>query len=289
MATEAFASLVSRALRVEVEALEVERVATTALAEVDRVRWRARDASGVLLFKRMPRVASLEAALVPYLARRGVPVAPVVASGIPPAHVREPRPWLLIADVGGAPLASVATPELAREAARVLVSLQRATASDATLVALGVPSFPAARTRDEALAASELLDTGDGERLRGVAATVDVAALEALDVVLVHGDYGGENLRVVDGKLVVLEWSRAHLGCALQDLARLVAELRARDPALAEVALDACGASAERLADAEALQELFAIRWYAWQAREGLLPRENARVLIRGILDRARP
>lgn len=288
MATDAFTALVSRALRTEVESVEVERVATTPLAEVDRVRWRARDTSGILLFKRMPRVASVEAALVPYLARRGVPVPTVLASGIPPAHVREPRPWLLIADVGGAPLASVATPELAREAARILLRLHRATEGDATLTALGVPTLPASRIRAEALDAAELLDPPDAERLRSLAARVDVAALESLDTVLVHGDYGGESLRVADGKLLVLEWARAHLGCPLQDLARLCVELGARDPALAHAAREAFDAPEEQLAAAESLQELSAIRWFAWQARKDLAPRDEARALIRGVLGAAR-
>ncbi len=267
MPDDPLAALVSRALGVRVEEVAVERVSTSAVADVDRIRWRGDGRSGVLRFARLRREASVEAALLPYLSRRGIPVPAVLASGLPPAHVRESRPWVLTTEVEGPPLAEVATPELRGAALATLEALKRATSGDPTLDALGVPRLPPLRVRDEALAAAELLPPELAERLRALAARLDPSELDA-DVALVHGDYGGDNLRVFGGKLVVLGWERAHLGSPLEDRARL-----ARD--LGETVRE----------DADALRRLAAVRWYGWLARSGWIVREELAHRAREIVD----
>jgi aminoglycoside phosphotransferase (APT) family kinase protein len=286
--SDPFAALVSRALGTQVHDVAVERLAETeesGRAETDRLRWRGSDGDGVLLFRRFPVAASLEVGLLPYLARRGAPVPRVVASGVPPRHVREPRPWILI-EAGATPtLCEVHDPSAARRAAEAIFALQHAVAPDlATLRSLRVPELPASRIREESRWAEELLAPQDFARLEQVLARLDAAGLEALGTTLVHGALSCTNVLLADGARFV-RWSRAHLGCPLHDVARLAADLRERDPEMARATLQDAPAAEVRQADL--LHWLSSIRWHAWESREALRARPQCAELVRGALARA--
>ena len=275
----------ARALGTAVEELAVERIATSARAEIDRITWRGPHGSGRLLFKRMHRAASLEAGLLPFLSRRRLPVERVVSSGIPPAHVREPRPWVLTLEPEGAPLCAPATRESARLAGEALATIQRATRGDAgVLTALGVPTLSPSRIRDEAPASADLLGEEDAARLRSLSAGLDVSALDALGLVLVHGAYDCARVLVAEGRPVALDWSRAHLGCPLEDVARLHTDLARRGAAIAQEFLEGYGEDVATLGAARILGQLFDVRWLAWEASEGLRAREESAALVRTIL-----
>ena len=179
-----FAGLVSRALGRPIDAVEVERVAReeeVAGAETDRVRWHAAGAAGSLLFRRYPTKATTEPGLLPLLSRRGAPVPEIFASGVPPRHAAEARPWLLMGDPGAA-LARHDDALAALEATRVAVKRDLT-----TIVSLGVPELSPTRIRDEALWAEELLEAGDFTRVRRMAAELDVVRVSTRGTSLVHG------------------------------------------------------------------------------------------------------
>lgn len=259
MAADPFAGLVSRALGIQVERVARERVSRdeeVAGAETERVRWRAGDDTGSLLFRRYPTKGAIEAALLPLLARRGAPVPQVLASGVPPRHAAEARPWLLTRDPG-------VSPATRAEAVSAVAAARAAVARDTTtLVSLGVPRLAASRIRDEALWSEELLDEKTLAGVRRLASELDAARLDATDLGLVHGALDLESAIASEvGKTVLIAWSRAHLGSVLVD-----------DP----------GSDP----DGRRLATLFAIRWYAWEAREMLRPRPRAAALVRAALER---
>jgi aminoglycoside phosphotransferase (APT) family kinase protein len=277
MPDEAFVGLISRALRTTVHEISRERIGDSALAETERVRWHGPEGEGRLVFKRVAEGASLEVQLLPFLARRGLPVPRVWARGIPPRHASERRPWLLADDTDGATLCEQATEALARQAGEFVVALQRVTANDKpALVALGVPPLTASGIRDEALAATELLEAAAVSRLAALAAELDVARLEALGTSLVHGDFGCPSIIVGPTSLLVVEWSRAHLGCPLQDLAALVMSLRPLGARLADAAIAGFGGDAGLLQQAQFLHSLYVVRWFAFLARSGIISRAHA-------------
>jgi aminoglycoside phosphotransferase (APT) family kinase protein len=284
MASDALVGLVSRALRIEVEEAGTERIATAPLAEVDRIRWRAANGSGTLVFKRLAEAVSLEAHLLPFLSRRGVPVPRVVARGVPPARANERRPWLLMEDVNGSPLCDALTESAARQAGAMIADLQEVTRTDEpALRALGVPRLTASRIRDDALEAREFLEPGEARALSALAERLDPDAMDGLGVALVHGDYGCASILIRDDTAVVVDWARAHLGCPLLDMARLTEDLR-QHPRVLAAAADAFGAERRRVADAQILQRLFEVRWYALLANRGLMTRvaaaQNARLWL---------
>ena len=143
---------------------------------------------------------------------------PAVRSrGIPPPTVPA-WPWVLVEDVVDAPSACERDP---RDIVRAKVTVEQAVRSDVpALRALGVPAFAPAD-----LVARVPRQTG---RAIGAGARGAAAALGALPVVLAHGDLVCANARDTE-RGVLLEWRRAHLGCGLLDVARLVSDLRAWD------------------------------------------------------------
>lgn len=287
MAADPLVSLVARALRAEVASVEVESVATTPLAEDQRLRWRGPAGEGILRFLRVHERAMTEPMLLPHLSRKGLPVPRVVARGVPPPHAPERRAWVLTEEVAGAPLCDGIDLDLARRAGETLRALQEGTARDEpALRALGVPALAPVRVRDDALAAVGLLAESEADRLRALAAGVDVDALASLGARLAHGAFGCEALRRDGDGVVVLNWTRAHLGCPLMDLAHLARDLRDRDPMLAEAAVRGYGEDASLLPHAERLQALFDVRWIAWEVQEGILARDAAPRLLGAILDR---
>lgn len=270
MADDPLLGLVSRALGAPVDEIAVERVRTSPLAEVDRIRWRGAAGQGRLLFKRMHRAASVEAGLLPALARRGFPVEEVLASGIPPRHVAEPRPWILVREAEGVALCELAAAE-SRRTAEALRAIHTSTQADLALLrVLGVAELSPDAIRDEALAATALLAPPDAARLREIVTAFRPEAVGGAPPALVHGDLVCENVSAVRERLVFREWSRAHVGSPLEDVGALARSLRARSPALAAAALDAYPVDPAVLGQAERLHVLAAVRWHAWEAREGI-------------------
>lgn len=272
MAADPLLGLVTRALGVAVDAIEVERVRTTPLAEVDRIRWRGPTGEGRLLFKRMHRNASVEAGLLPALARRGSPVEAVLASGIPPRHVPEPRPWILVREAEGVPLCAAGADD-ARRAAALLRSMHDGAREQLALFrALGVPELSPQTVVEEALAAAPLLEPRHAERLRALASGLRFEALASAAPTLAHGDLTCERVVARDERVVILDWMRAHVGSPLEDVGALVGSLRARDASLVPAALDGYPIDVDALAEAERLHLLAVVRWYAWEARERIRP-----------------
>ncbi len=272
MAADPLVGLVARALRTDVDAISVERIETTALTEVDRIRWRGPSGEGRLIFRRMRRAASVEAALLPALARRGLAVETVLASGIPPRHAAEQRPWVLTVEPEGAPLCERPAAD-ARRGAEALRAAHGAMREDVPLLrALGLPELPPEALRNEALAAASLLPARDADRLRALARATDVAALARAPTTLAHGALACERVLLADGRVILRDWTRAHVGSPLVDVGALVASLHARDASLARAALEGYPIAAELLPDAERLHRLAVVRWHAWEAREGLRP-----------------
>ncbi|OLC52879.1 MAG: hypothetical protein AUH85_15555 [Chloroflexi bacterium 13_1_40CM_4_68_4] len=271
MAADPLVGLVARALRTDVEAISVERLAATPLAEVDRIVWRGPSGEGRLLFRRFRREASVEAALLPLLARRGLPVETVLASGIPPRHAPEQRPWLLSVEPEGIELCRGQV-EDARRAASALRAIHEGMRNELPLLrALGVPELTPATLRDEAIAATALLSGEDAERLRALVAAT--GAEQAGPLSLVHGAAACDRVLVQGERVIVLDWSRAHIGSPLEDVGALVGSLEGD---VGRAALEGLGVAPERVPDAERLHRLAAVRWHAWEAREGIRPLRDA-------------
>lgn len=272
MPAEPLLALVARATGEAVEAVDETRIESGPLREVDRLRWRGSGGGGTLLFRRFARAAGVEAALLPLLSRRGLAVETVLASGIPPRHAPEQRPWVLSVEPEGDPLCDHAEAGAARRAAEALRAAHDAMRGElATLRALGVPQLGPETLRDEALAATALLAPEDAGALRALADATDVAALAAIPPTLVHGAATCERARV-GARVTILDWSRAHVGCALADPAALFRSLEARHPDAARAAVDGAGIDPRSLPDAVRLSRLGAVRWHAFEAREGLRP-----------------
>lgn len=267
MASEPLVALVARATGAAVDAVDEERLESGPLREVDRLRWRGPLGGGTLLFRRFARGASVEAALLPLLARRGLAVEGVLASGIPPRHVAEQRPWVLSVEPEGQTLCARAEDTAVRRAVEALRAAHVAMRGElATLLALGVPELPPTTLRDEALAATALLGPGDARRLRALADATRLDALATVPSTLAHGAATCGRI-LVGASVVVLDWSRAHVGCPLIDLGALVDSF---EPARATVEVEP-----DLVDDAIRLYRLGVVRWHAFEAREGLRPLDD--------------
>lgn len=228
---DALAALLGRALGAEVSEVRREPLGARDGVETERVRFRSRGDERSLVFERLAPRRALEAQLLPFLARKTPHVPVVHARGIPPPTVAAPR-WLLVEDLEDAPGACDAEPRAVLDA---LLAVERAVAGDVpALRALDVPE------RSPADAAREIAEAAAGEP---DAATIAAEARESArrlakwPVALVHGDLRCARA-VVTGRGVVLRgWGRAHLGCALLDVVRLVADLVGRDDAVRGIGL----------------------------------------------------
>ena len=211
-------AFVSRSLRAEVSDVRSEVIAKDPRRELERIRFRQDGGERTLILQRVPADEALETQLLPFLARRTDRVPAVRSRGIPPPTVPA-WPWVLVEDVVDAPSACERDP---RDIVRAKVTVEQAVRSDVpALRALGVPAFAPAD-----LVARVPRQTG---RAIGAGARGAAAALGALPVVLAHGDLVCANTRDTERGVVLLEWRRAHLGCGLLDVARLVSDLRAWD------------------------------------------------------------
>jgi len=181
----------------------VERVVAEPLEASGRERKRLRyDLDGVgatAIFERAPRGETLEAQLLPFLARKTDRVAAVYSRGLPPPHAQL-GPWLLFEDVLDAPDACADPAGIVR----AVMAIQDAVARD-------VP----------ALRALGLQERDVPDALRGV------------PIGLVHGALSCEAAHRSDRGIVVTDWSHAFLGPAILDAVHLAKdyERRANDDA----------------------------------------------------------
>lgn len=190
------ADLVSRSLGIHVDSVRAEELPGEDGVERRRLRYLSNGGERSAIFERSPRGATLEAQLLPFLARKTERVPLVHARGLPPPHAAL-GPWLLMEDVLGAPTACDADPA---DVVRAKLSVERAVEHDEpALRALGVPLDP----RDLP------------------------APLAAVPRRLVHGDLRCAIAHRVDRGVVLAGWARAALGCAVLDIAAFARDLAA--------------------------------------------------------------
>ena len=216
MSDDPLTSFISRSLRADVVDVRSEVVAKDARRELERIRFRDGNAARSLVITRVPPNDALEVQLLPLLARKSERAPRVFSRGIPPPDVPA-WPWVLTEDLLDAPSACESDP---RAIVRAKVEVERAVASDEpALRALGVTR----RSASEMLARAGPM-SGAREADARSAATL----LDRLPVVFCHGDLGCANARLTDRGIVLTEWRRAHMGCGLLDIARLVTDVETR-------------------------------------------------------------
>lgn len=223
--SDPLAALVSRALGRELSDVTSEPLGAAGGVDRERVRFRDGSDERTLMFERLAPRSALEAQLVPFLARKSAHVPVVHARGIPRPVAPAP-PWLLVEDLSAAPPACDADPALIVEAK---IAVERAVAADVpALRALGVPERPPSLIADEiARVAPQAADEAREAARR----------LRKWPVALVHGDLRCANAVTADRGVVLVRWGSAHLGCALLDVVRLVADVVERDDAVRGIGL----------------------------------------------------
>lgn len=126
--------LVSRSVGARIERVDVEVLSADGL-ERKRLRYQTTEGPRTAIFERSPRGVTLEAQLLPFLARKTTHVPVVYARGVPPPHAQL-GPWLLLEDV-------LAYPHVddANEILRAKRAIEGAVAGDVpALRALGLAS-----------------------------------------------------------------------------------------------------------------------------------------------------
>jgi hypothetical protein len=177
-----------------VDSVDVEVLPAPSGVERKRLRFITSTGATSAIFERWPPGATLEAQLLPFLARKTDRVPMVYSRGLPPPHATL-GPWVLIEDVL---TASGACDGGVADVVRAKLAIERAVVRDASaLRALGV--------KDDATALP--------------------APLAAVPRVLVHGDLRCAVTRRTDRGVVITGWSRASFGCGTLDIARLVTDL----------------------------------------------------------------
>jgi hypothetical protein len=221
------AALVSRAL-----GAEVADVTSEPLGEGrERVRFRVAGEARTLVFERHADTAALEVQLLPFLARKSAHVPVVHARGIPPRTVTAPQ-WVLVEDLTAAPSACDTHPVSILEAK---IAVEAATARDGpALRALGVPERPPERIAEAIADATSALPDAVA-----IAAEAREAArrLGKWPVALVHGELDCAAAVIAERGVVIRGWRRAHLGCALLDVVRLVTDVVGRGEAVLGIGL----------------------------------------------------
>lgn len=190
------AELVSRSVGARVESVRAELVPAPEGVERKRLHYATSAGETTAIFERLPRGETLEAQLLPFLARKTDRVPAVHSRGLPPPHAAL-GPWILMEDVyAGAPVTS------AIEILEAKRAIERAVATD-------LPALRALGLRD---ARHDLPE-----------------ALAQLAAGLVHGDLVCANaLRVARG-VVLVGWRYAFIGPVILDAAGLVLDLEQRD------------------------------------------------------------
>lgn len=189
------ADLVSRSVGARIDAVAVEELRGDEAVERKRLRYTTTAGPTSVIFERRPKGATLEAQLLPFLARKTVHVPRVHARGLPPPHVSL-GPWILMEDVLAAPPGCDGDPA---DIVRAKLAIERAVATDVpALRALGVPEH-----------------RGEG-------------ALSSAPIGLVHGALTCASAHRSERGVVLVDWSHAFLGPTVLDAASLIADLRRR-------------------------------------------------------------
>jgi hypothetical protein len=187
------ADLVSRSVGRRIESVAVEALPPREGTERKRLRYDTNAGPSAAIFERAPRGVTLEAQLLPFLARKTDRVPIVHARGIPPAHVTL-GPWVLMEDVFDSPPACDAD---VREIVRAKLAIERAVAKDLpALRALGVSDYPRV-----------------------------ISSLASAPRGLMHGDLSCPNARRLARGVVLTSWGRAAIGPTVIDHAHFAREL----------------------------------------------------------------
>jgi hypothetical protein len=189
-----FADLVSRGIGRRVPSVAVEELPAVEGGQRKRLRFVTDAGAASAIFERAPRGATLEAQLLPFLARKTDRVAVVHARGIPPPHASL-GPWVLMEDVLAGPPACDGDP----------VDVLRAKLAIA--VAADRPALRALGLRES---------------------DVQAGPLAAAPLGLVHGGLDCASAHRVERGVVIVGWSRAFLGPTVLDAANLAADLEKR-------------------------------------------------------------
>lgn len=193
------ADLVSRSVGARVEAVDVEVLDAGPGLERKRLRFRTPAGAASAIFERSSKGRTLEAQLVPFLARKTDRVPMVRSRGLPPPHVAL-GPWLLLEDVLDAPSGCDAD---VADVMRAKLAIERAVSADA-------PALRALGLRE---------------------AAVDDGPLASAPRGLVHGMLTCAAGRRVARGVVIVDWSHALLGPTVLDAASLAADLGRRGDA----------------------------------------------------------
>lgn len=221
------AGLVRRALGAEIANARSEPLGIADGIERERVRYTQDGTERTVVFERLATRHELEAQLLPFLARKTDRVPVVHARGIPPPAVPAPK-WLLVEDLVDAPSACDGDPRAVLDAK---IAVEEAVAHDVpALRALGVPE------RSPAAIAAEIADAA-GEGADADEAREAARRLMRWPVALVHGDLTCRAAVATPRGVVLRGWGSAHLGCALLDVVRLVADIVGRDEAVLGIGL----------------------------------------------------
>ena len=220
------ATMLSRALGEDVAEVRSEALGTSGGVEVERVRFRTGSRERSLVFERLAPRVTLEAQLLPFLARKTDRVPVVHARGIP--HSVTPAPsWVLAEDLEERPSACDADPRAIVDAK---IQVEQAVGDDGpALRALGVPERTPAAIAEEIAAAAGAEDAAEAREA--------ARRLQKWPTALVHGDLVCANAATTERGVVIKRWGRAYLGCALLDLVRLTADLVGRDDAVRGIGL----------------------------------------------------
>ena len=190
------ADLVSRSIGARVESVEVEVLDAGPDLERKRLRFRTTAGAASAIFERSAKGRTLEAQLLPFLARKTEHVPLVRSRGLPPPHVAL-GPWLLLEDVLEA---STGCDGDVADVVRAKIAIERAVSADApALRALGLRDAPA-----------------------------EAGPLAAAPRGLVHGDLRCASARRVARGVVIVDWSAAVLGPTVLDAVSLAADLARR-------------------------------------------------------------
>jgi hypothetical protein len=192
------ADLVSRSIGARVESVEAEVLPAPSGVERKRLRFNAATGASSAIFERLPRGETIEAQLLPFLARKSDRVPAVRSRGLPPPHASL-VPWILIEDVYAGTPACEDDPLTVLDAKR---AIERAVAND-------LPALRALGLHDDARDLPHAL----AQAPRG----------------LLHGDLRCENALRIGRGVVLVGWRSAHIGAAVLDAASLVLDLEQHD------------------------------------------------------------
>ena len=187
------ADLVARSVGGRVERVVAETLEAPG-RERKRLRYERDGGSASAIFERAPRGETLEAQLLPFLARKIDRVPTVYSRGLPPPHAAL-GPWLLLEDVLDAPDACDAPAEIVGALAAI-----------AAAVARDVPAL----------------------RALGLTGRDVSPELRDLPVGLVHGALSCDVARRTGRGVVITDWSHAFLGPAILDAVHLAKDFEGR-------------------------------------------------------------